>query len=199
MTKRKFTLSDVIIGAGILLVIASLAILIFSFANRQAAAQDAQQIVSELRTLMPETHDIVPDDRVNMTMPAMEVDGESFCGIIEIPQYSTELPVCERWKKNRVDSYPCKYTGDLYDGSLIIGAGDNTELFSFAKKIQNDDVVFITDMTGGRYAYKVSDIRRSKDVSTEYLTSIETDLVLFVKNGLSLDYTVIRCVFDNSN
>ncbi len=199
MKKHKITLADIGIVVGILLVVASVAILIFSSVGRQTAAQDAKKIVTELRTLMPEVHTAVSDDRINMTMPAMEIDSESFCGILEVPKYSTELPVHETWQKSRVGNYPCKYTGSLYDGSLIIGGIDYDGQLDFAKKIQNDDTVFFTDMVGGRYAYTVTDIRRSKDVSTEYLTSIDADLVLFIKNSLSLDYTVIRCNFDTTN
>ncbi len=196
MRKIKLKLSDIGIIIGILLVVASVAILIFSEINQKNAAQNAKETVLVLRDLMPDVDDAVPDDRANVIMSAMEIKNESFVGIIEVPKFDCSLPIRETWKKSKADNYPCKYLGSIYDGSLIIGGSDNDGQLDFARLIENYDNVFITDMTGSRYKYTVSDIRRTKDVSTEYLTSVDADLVIFAKNSFSFDYTVIRCEFD---
>ncbi len=196
MRSIKLKLSDIGIIIGVLLVAASLVILIFSQIAQKTAFRNAKGTVSVLQDLMPDTRSAAPDDRANTIMPAVEVSNESFVGIIEIPKYNTELPIREIWNKNKVSKYPCRYLGSIYDGSLIIGGSDNEGQFDFIKLIGNDDAVIITDMTGGRYKYRVCDIRRTKDVSTEYLTSEDTDLVLFAKNSFSFDYTVIRCKLD---
>ncbi len=195
MRNIKLKLSDVGIIIGVLLVAASFVILIFSQITQKTAIRNAKDTVLVLQDLMPDTHTAAPDDRANTIMPAVEVNNESLVGIMEIPKYNTELPIRETWDKNKVSKYPCRYLGSIYDGSLIIGGSDNKGQFDFVRLIENDDAVIITDMTGGQYEYKVCDIRRVKDVSTEYLISLDTDVVIFVKNSFSFDYTVVCCKF----
>ncbi len=199
MKKHKLTLADMGIAIGVLLVLASVALLGFSKIHIKNAVNNANEINKVLYSLMPKVENTVPDDRSNIMMPAVEVRSESFCGILEVPKYSSKLPICEAWKKNQTVNYPCRYTGTLYDGSLIIGGSDNEGQLDFVKQIENNDYVFITDMSGDRYGYTVTEIHRTKDVSTEKLISFDADIVLFAKNKFSFDYTVICCDFNYSN
>ena len=126
-------------------------------------------------------------------MAAMEVDGMDFVGIVDIPAYGRELPVYGHWEAGKVSSFPCRYTGSIYDGSLIIGGSDNAGQFDFMKLITVSDPVHITDMTGARYSYTVTDIRITRDVSTGSLRGQNADLVLFARNTATLDYTLVLC------
>ena len=150
----------------------------------------------KLYSLMPEPYDSFPDNRTSPAMPMVEIDGRNYIGILEIPAYGTSLPIGSQWDSGTVSEYPCRYLGSTYDSSLIIGGSDNKGQLDFVKKISNEDLITVTDTTGQRFTYKVTDIRRTKDVSTENLTSKEADLVLFARNTYSLDYTVIRCTLD---
>lgn len=139
----------------------------------------------------------MPDDRIDVTMPMTEVDGLNFAGIIELPAYEALLPVYGTWDKNKVSDFPCRYMGSMYDGSLIIGGSDNVGQFDFMKVITDGDFVYVTDMTGARYAYVVTEIKKSKDASTDNLISKNADLVLFARNTYAFDYTIVRCVMQN--
>lgn len=187
-------LTRILTVAGIALILASVVLIGISAITEKRAEKRAGEIVETLRSLMPEAADGVPDDRVNLTMPMLELDGENFVGIFEIPKYESALPICGVWESGKVSDYPCRYIGNMYDGSLIIGGSDNQGQFDFTKLITADDVVYITDVTGLRYSYVVTEISKTTDVSTENLVSSEADLVLFARNTYSLDYTVIRCV-----
>ncbi len=197
MRKIKSRFSTITFLIGVLLLAASIALLLFSQMKQTEAARDTAKAVMQLCNLVPEVHDEIADDRVNMTMPAMEVEGISFCGIIEVPIYNTELPIRESWDKSSALSVPCKYLGSIYDGSLIIGGSDKKGQFDFMQQITNGDCVYITDMVGGKYSYMVSVVKKSSDVSTNYLTGIDADLVLFARNTYSMDYTVVGCTLGN--
>ncbi len=191
MKKGRLTNALLIVGAA--LVLLSLGILIGSRIFDSIAADNARNLVIQLRQLMPPISDAAPDDRVNMAMASMEVDGENFCGILEIPAYNADLPVCSVWNTGSLSSYPCRFTGSIYDGSLIIGGSDGDGQFDFMKQITGGDLVYLTDMTGGRFRCTVTDVYRTDDVSSEHLMSLEADLVLFAKNTYSLDYTLVLC------
>ena len=122
-------------------------------------------------------------------MPVLSIDGADFAAIIEVPAYSAKLPVYGRWDALKVSAYPCRYTGSMYDGSLVIGMGESAVMQS----ISVGDAVYITDMTGLCYAYGVSDVIVTDDVSTEHLTSLDADLVLFARRSYSGEYTVVCC------
>ena len=156
-------------------------------------AEKAGELVETLHGLMPAVADGVPDVRSDPTMSTVEVDGENFCGIIEIPAYSRKLPVHADWDAGKVTHYPCRYTGSIYQDGLIIGGSDNNGQLDFMKQIANGDTVYFTDMTGLRCSYTVTSILRTDDVSTSNLTDSEADLTLFVRNSYGLDYIVVRC------
>ncbi len=197
MSKPRIKVSTITLLLGVLLIIIAMVLLIMTQMSQKQAAYDSKEIVTQLRTMMPEVHDEVPDDRVNMMMPAMTLDGISFCGIIELPIYNTELPIRQSWDKTAALYVPCKYLGSLYDGSLIIGGSDKHGQFDFMQQITKGDCVYITDMVGGKYSYTVSVVKKSSNVSTDYLKSMDADLVLFARNTYSLDYTVVLCKLGN--
>jgi len=194
--KKGKILTAVLLILGICLVCASVITFIIWDQSAKSAAKDAKATAEKLYSLMPEPYDSFPDNRTSPAMPMVEIDGRNYIGILEIPAYGTSLPIGSQWDSGTVSEYPCRYLGSTYDSSLIIGGSDNKGQLDFVKKISNEDLITVTDTTGQRFTYKVTDIRRTKDVSTENLTSKEADLVLFARNTYSLDYTVIRCTLD---
>ncbi len=182
---------------GVVLVVLSVVLFAVSEISKGKMRDYAKSTVLQLYSLMPEVRNSVPDDRNDMTMASFEIDGNDFVAVIEVPLYGAELPVYGAWETKKVSSFPCRYTGSMYDGSLIIGGSDNEGQFDFMKIISNGDTVLLTDMTGMRFSYAVTDIRRTKDVSTENLSDTDSDLVLFARNTYSLDYTVVRCTLKN--
>ena len=178
---------------GIVLILSAVGLLVFSKISISRAQDNAQKIVSEMYSLMPEVTDGAPDERANPSMPMLQLDGKNFVGIIEVPQFGTRLPIYGKWERSQVTKYPCRYTGSVYSDVLVIGGSDNEGQLDFVKEISNDDSVYITDTTGIRYKYTVYDINRTKDVSAEYLTKSDARLVLFARNTYSFDYTVIYC------
>lgn len=180
---------------GVILVATAVVMTVVPHVMQKKSAEAAASTVSHLRELMPEPADAVPDDRVNTDMSVLELDGTDYIGIIEIPMYGCTLPVCGMWDGNGVTKYPCRFTGSVYDGTLVVGGSDNTGQFDFMKLITGGDVVYITDVTGGRYKFEVTDIGITDDASEDNLCSDEADLTLFARNTYGFDYTVVRCVY----
>ncbi len=185
--------SNIMMILGVSLIVISVCILIGSVIFQKVSASNARNIVIQMRQLMPNTWNATLDDRVNTIMPSMQIDGKDFCGIMEIPMYNTTLPVGSSWKSKTLGSYPCRFTGSIYDRTLIVGGSDNPGQFDFMKQISTGDRVYFTDMTGGCYSYKVTNILITTDVSSEKLMALEGDLVFFAKSTYSLNYTVVIC------
>ncbi len=195
MKSEKSVISTVSLIVGLVLISASALLLLFTNLQKQNAATEAEKTVAELRVIMPAVHDEVPDGRANTEMPVMELNDENYCGIIELPVYGTELPIAAYWSRSSVYKHPNRYTGSIYDGTLIIGGSDNESQLDFIQTVTNGDTVYFTDMTGARYTCNVEKIERTDDVSAERLMSDSYGLTLFAKSTYSLDYIIVHCSF----
>ncbi len=161
-----------------------------TFLMQDSRAEAALSLSNKLYSLMPEIEPGFPDDRINMGMPSREIGGKNFALIIDVPLYGASLPVSASWNSGRsTNLYPARYSGSMYDGSLIIGGSDSKGQFDFVRIITGGDKVFLTDMTGLRFSYTVTDIERVKNLSNLK----DADLILFAKNSYSFDYTVVYC------
>ena len=191
MTGRKFT--RILLVLGVLLILGALLITVVPVVSGKIASSKNDGVLETVYSLIPEVRSGTFDDRVDVDMPSLEVDGEDYVGIIEIPMLEVHLPIRARWDSGKVSRSPCRFAGSIYDGSLIVGGSDHEDQFDFAKTISIGDAVFVTDMTGSRYTYKVTWVELTDDVSAENLASREADLVLFVRDSYSLEYAVITC------
>ena len=194
MTGRGFT--RILLALGVLLVLGALLITVVPMLRGKIATSKNGGVFETVYSLIPEVRAGAFDDRVDVEMPSLEVDGEDYVGIIEIPMCGVHLPIRASWDSGDISRSPCRFTGSIYDGSLVVGGSDHEGQFNFAKTISIGDTVFVTDMTGARYTYKVTWVELTDDVSREYLTSREADLVLFVRDAYSLEYAVVSCDVD---
>ena len=191
-TKSK-KLTTIIMIAGTFLIVSAIAFVMFSVIMENKNANRAKEITKELLEVMPDVSDSVFDDRINTRMSSLEIDGTDFIGILEVPLYSSKLPVCSKWSKWDVSKYPCRYMGSIYEEKLIIGGSDKKGQLSFMENITEGDSVFFTDVTGARYSYSVSKIKKTKNVSLESLSSFEADIVFFAKDSFGSEYTIVGC------
>ena len=104
------------------------------------------------------------------------------------------LPVAGSWDAGKVNSYPCRFWGTVYDGSLIVGGADQPGQFAGFDRIFDGSAVTVTDMTGAEFSYVVDRVERSKSAQAEVLMAGEADLTLFARDAYSLEYVILRCV-----
>lgn len=188
----KERIAQIALIIGIVIVLCAVVLVINTEFSSKSSIRKNKEIVQELYSLMPEISGGFLDDRIDTTMPLLEINGENFAGVIEIPKFNRTLPICGIWDRSKIKQFPCVYTGSIYDNSLIIGGCDETGHFDFMKTISEGDIVFVTDTTGARFSYTIQKIEVTKDVSSNNLISGNYNLVLFARNTRSLDYTVIR-------
>lgn len=191
MKGKRLTLLCLILG--ILLIVSAVGYYAWMRYSVSKNAKDAVKTVEKLYALMPEITNGAPDGRQNAAMSSLALGEDSFVGIIEVPIYERELPIYANWDTDKVNCFPCRYFGSVYNKTLILGGSDNDGQFDFIKKISIGDVVTITDTLGVRYTFRVSSIRRKSDVSIENLTDETAALTFFAKNSLDFDYTVVYC------
>jgi len=94
-------------------------------------------------------------------MPVVEVDGISYCALVEIPSVGICLPVSADWSMETLRFTPCRYSGSAYTGNLVIAAHNYIGHFSTLGNVGIGDPVTFTDMDGNVFRYRVWHLRFS--------------------------------------
>ncbi|MBP3322194.1 MAG: sortase [Clostridia bacterium] len=177
---------------GFLLIAGGLTVLIADKISTETVEYDAESALKTAQELMPDRVDLYPEERSKDYMPAMEIKGLNIAGIIDLPDQDYKAVFRSTWDADHARALPCRYTGSVYNRTLVIGAYGGTGQFDFAKRLDAGQILYITDMEGGRYRYEIKRIEHAKRISEKKLTSGDWDLTLFVKQT-SGGYLLLRC------
>ena len=180
-----------LLGAALL----SGALLLFLFNQKQddqaaeAAVQVLPQLVEQIQANNPETDEtdlsmdlLIPEELLteeDVAMEEMEVDGNGYIGYVTLPALDLELPVQGSWSYPKLRISPCRYTGTLRGGNLVIMAHNYWSHFGKLSQLQVGDNVYFTDITGRvtQFAVMAKDIL--EPTAVEEITRGDFDLTLF--------------------
>ena len=156
--------------------------------NGANAREAAQQLLSR----MPQTTRGLPHTRQNTAMPVLQLEGMDYVAVLEVPRFDKVLPVANQWNSGELRRQPCRYYGSAWDNTLVIGGSDGKGQLDFITRIDVGTQVFVTDMTGARFAYRVREVERAKKADADTLLA-EDGLTLFARNSYGLEYVILRC------
>lgn len=194
MRKKKFSFLFVL---GALMIVVSFSLIVSSQICKYIGNEKCQKIVEQMENLLPEESGGVTDIYSSPNMPVLEIDDTDYVALFEIPSLNVKLPIANEWDESKLKISPASFYGSCYDNSMVIGGAGSSKQFSFCKKIENDTVITITDMTGTQFTYKVSLVERSKTAENEWLINDSYDLTLFCQNTYGMEYIAVRCMSAN--
>ena len=180
---------------GISLVLVSAVLLLGSewmaIRNRSALQELAARIIAGL----PQISEGDPENYSDPAMPVLQLEGKDFAGLLQVPSFGIDLPIGSDWDRGAVSRYPCRFWGSVYDHSLIVGGSGQKGQFDFCGKLDLEERILVTDLTGARFSYEVFRIDRRSRADMETFRESEGDLILFARDGNSRDYIIVRCRF----
>lgn len=179
---------------GALLILCSLGLMLFTMNATKNAQKNATDMLARLEEILPPRSIGAKDNYSSMQMPVLELDGEELIGIIEIPEWNVSLPIDSTWNTKELYSLPQRFSGTVYDDSLVIGGMDQAGQFDCLKKMDIGNIVIVTDMTGAQFSYTVERIERKKSAAAEVLEDEQSNLTLFIRDASSMDYILVRCM-----
>lgn len=148
----------------------------------------------------PEEGDLpfIPDYILNpnMDMPAVEINGHRYIGIVTIPALDLELPIMEDWDYVKLKIAPCRYKGSVYTNTLIVAAHNYTTHFGRLKNLQAGDSVIFTDIDGNVFRYSVVYLETLAKTAVTEMESGEWDLTLFTCTIGGKTRVTVRCMED---
>lgn len=197
--KRK---GNVLITAGLLLILASLSLTIYNLYDQRQAAQAAQQAAAQLSAIVPEPSRKEPSEEIEipdyilnpeMEMPTETVDGTDYIGLLCIPALELELPVISQWSYPHLKKAPCRYTGSAYLDDLTICAHNYAAHFGNLKTLSGGERVTFTDMDGNTFSYLVSAVEILPPTALEDMTAGGWPLTLFTCTVGGQSRIAVRC------
>ena len=147
-------------------------------------------------TLLRDERTVIPDYVLapNMEMPVENINGIDFIGILRIPALELELPVVSQWSYPNLKTAPCRYSGSVYTGNLILAGHNYASHFGNLKKVWEKDTVLFTDMDGNVFCYEVAEQEILKPSDTEAMEEGDWDLTLFTCTPGGRSRVTVRCV-----
>ena len=200
MAKTKY---KVMLGAGLLLIAAALALAAYNVIDAQRAARSAAQALEALSQTTAvsaaEPEQASADDAPayladpEMPMPTVSFDGNDYIGRVDIPSLGLSLPVISEWSYPRLKIAPCRYTGSAYLDNLIIAAHNYSSHFGNLNRLNTGDTVTFTDVDGNQFTYAVSLIEDLPGTAIEEMQAGEWDLTLFTCTLGGRSRVTVRC------
>lgn len=131
---------------------------------------------------------------VDTTMKTVEVDGNRYVGFLTIPALELELPVMDDWNYERMRIAPCRYSGTLLGGDLVIAAHNYLRHFGHLMELTIGSEVLFTDISGNTTRYRVAELEILGPSEIERMTAGDYDLSLFTCTYGGANRFTVRCV-----
>ena len=174
---------------GMALILAGAALLILP----ELRAVRTRETVAQLEQRLPQRITGYQGIYADSAMPALELEGTDYVGILDLPGYGVKLPVAGVWEEGNRNARPSLFWGSAYDGTMVIGGSADKGQLDFCSKVNPGDLIRFTDMTGAEFDYQVTWVDRSKEAEADWLMKEEYDLTVFTRDPYSLLYIAVRC------
>ena len=186
---------------GLLLIAAALLLTCYNLWDERRATNSAGEALRELETLRPEEPETVEETEIpdylldpGREMPAVEVDGKRYIGVLELPSLGLELPVMESWSYPNLRVAPCRYGGSAYQDDLIIAAHNYASHFGRLKELKIGDEARFTDTEGNLFRYAVAELETLGKYDVEEMAAGDWDLTLFTCTYGGQSRVTARCL-----
>lgn len=196
--KRKIR-GMILIALGLVLTIS--AAVIFAGYEEQAelAGENAAILLEELTVeIQRQEEEAIYDPAVEEALPVAEMPrltlgGYDLVGIIYAPSLDLRLPVLDSWDYDLLQLAPCRYSGSVEGGDLILLGHNYKRHFGPLRKLETGDAVEFCDVKGTVYTYEVKAKEVLEKTELERLTATDHDLTIFTCTNGGYSRLVIRC------
>ncbi|MDR1630189.1 MAG: sortase [Oscillospiraceae bacterium] len=193
--KTKIGVALMVFGAGLLLFSAGL--LTYNLYDEKRAAERSAEVLDALNDQLPDERQSADSQLEDLLggsdMRTVEIDGQQYIGVLEIPSQGLSFPVLSEWSYPKLKIAPCRYKGSVFDDSLILAAHNYKKHFGGISLLKTGDLVAFTDVDGNVFTYRVSLAETLAGTAVQAMESGEWDLTLFTCTYNGKSRVTIRC------
>lgn len=178
-------------ATGLLFLAAALLLCMYNLWDAHRAACISQQAAEQVREIIPDTVGRMLSS--DTEMPVETIDGVDYIGLLRIPALELELPVIQEWSYANLKMAPCRYSGSIYSGDLIVAAHNYPSHFGNLKNLSEGDSVSFLDMNGNVFSYHVIKQEILEPTDLEKMESGDWGLTLFTCTVGGQSRITVRC------
>lgn len=179
-----------LILAGLLLLAAALALVLYNLWDAWRAERSVAQALEALRqeTALsqeepaqeaPAGEQSPQEDSQEQSMATVEAEGREYLGELRFPTLDLTLPVLSQCSEENLKTAPCRYQGSLSGGDLIVAGHNYQSHFGRLDQLSPGDPVTFTGPDGETYAFEVTETQELPGTALEEMEAGEWDLTLF--------------------
>lgn len=191
---------------GSLLIVAALGLSAYNIWDDVRAGNRAQATALQLQEQLVDSSRAGLDDALegmvgvldspvrDTAMPTSVVDGLTCVALLSIPDLDLVLPVQSECTYEALYATPCRFSGSVYSGDLVIAGHSYESHFGRLDKLQPGDTLTLLDMAGNSFTFQVSCIEVMEPHSVEEMVSSPYDLTLFTCTFDGQSRLALRCL-----
>lgn len=166
---------------GVVLLIAAGSQWVYNEAQSRKARESSQRILQELEPA-PQGEGL------------MEAEEALFCATLTIEKLDLQLPVYQEWSEEHLNQAPCRWSGSLQEGGLIIAAHNYRGHFADLYRMQEGDTLLLTDGAGQEYRFIVAEKSILDGTDVKEMKSGDWALTLFTCTKGGKQRVTLRCI-----
>ena len=122
-----------------------------------------------------------------------ELDGAYYMGVLTIPAMEKILPIQSTWSEAQLKTSPCRYSGSIQEGQLVIAGHNYKRHFTGLASLPIGESVVFTDLEGNQIFYEVREVYTVSATNIEGMVNSGYDLSLFTCNYSGKARVTVRC------
>ncbi len=196
--KKKRSLGRPLMAAGGALVLCAALLFAYNQWDDYRAGAESDATASALLEEIGQTEPVAlqvqsQEEPEPQEVQGVELDGAYYMGVISIPALERTLPVQCDWSESKLKHSPCRYSGSLEEGELVIAAHNYTRHFGGLHRLSQGDDIYLTDLAGNQYHYQVAELTTIAGDDIEGMVHSGYDLTLFTCNYGGRARITLRC------
>ena len=210
----------ILIVLGLLLVAAALGFILYHVWDAQRAGKAAKAVLEQLAPQVAQAVEdapvyssaVLPEDfedpeawwappveypdyvlNPKMELPAQEIDGNLYIGILSLPTLGQSFPIAATCSDADLRIAPCRYVGSPYLDNFVIAGRNYVTQFGSLDALRIGDGVTFTDLDGNIFEYEVMEVTTLPANAVEEMTAGDWALTLFTCTVSRADRITVRC------
>lgn len=208
----------VLLAAGAVLIGSALLLLFHNNAEDRTAGQEAERLLVDVQsaiavrtTATPPNHSAPESNSAQSgtevptetdapvqsdapeEMPIVNLDGERYIGILDIPKLGLSLPIMADWNETRLRRTPCRQFGSLTEENLVIAGHNYRAHFARLRSMQPGDTVTFLDMNGVTHSFRVNHVEILPEDAVEAVQNSGYPLTLYTCTTGAEERVVVFC------
>lgn len=163
------------------------------------AGRETEKAYEELQTvidILRMEESATPAEPVSDEAEAEPLDASRYLGILRIPEFDLNLPVQWEWSYPALRLTPCRFTGSVQTGDLVICAHNYSSHFGNLRNLSYGAAVTLEDMDGTVHRYRVESVEIIGPRDAGQLLDGNWPLTLFTCTYGGENRVVVRCGYD---